>query len=173
MCEPLSLFFVAKGPQTSVARSRFEEDVFPGNHKSVWGSYWNNFQWGFACCHQLVKNSVCTGEAGRQLASNAPLIAIQQSFAAKGWILFLYPPLRFNPFASAASSAAAEGDGKKGHKKDKKEKKKEKKEKKKEKKEKKEEEKRKRERTGEVTAQDLEEYKRSKHHKDDPMNQFK
>jgi pre-mRNA-processing factor SLU7 len=79
---------VVQGPQTGSTRSRFEEDVLIGNHKSVWGSYWNNFKWGYACCHQLVKNSVCTGEAGKKLVENAPLIAIQQSFAAKKGLFY-------------------------------------------------------------------------------------
>jgi pre-mRNA-processing factor SLU7 len=25
--------------------------VFPGNHTSVWGSFWREGNWGFACCH--------------------------------------------------------------------------------------------------------------------------
>lgn len=53
------------------ARSRFEEDVYPNNHTSVWGSWWVDGDWGYACCHQTVKNSYCTGEAGRQVAENA------------------------------------------------------------------------------------------------------
>lgn len=44
-------------------RSRYEEDVFPGNHTSVWGSWWKDGEWGYACCHQSVKNSYCTGIA--------------------------------------------------------------------------------------------------------------
>ena len=35
--------------------SRYEEDTHPLNHTSVWGSYWSNGRWGFACCHQLVE----------------------------------------------------------------------------------------------------------------------
>jgi pre-mRNA-processing factor SLU7 len=49
-----------------VAKSKYEEDVFTNNHTSVWGSYWDAGEWGYACCHQLVKNSYCTGEAGKQ-----------------------------------------------------------------------------------------------------------
>eukprot|EP01114_Cavostelium_apophysatum_P014817 TRINITY_DN3932_c0_g1_i2.p1 TRINITY_DN3932_c0_g1~~TRINITY_DN3932_c0_g1_i2.p1 ORF type:complete len:539 (+),score=146.37 TRINITY_DN3932_c0_g1_i2:58-1617(+) len=52
------------GKIAGVPRSRYPEDVFPGNHKSVWGSYWENGQWGFACCHQFHKNAYCTGAAG-------------------------------------------------------------------------------------------------------------
>lgn len=32
----------------------------------MWGSYWENGKWGYKCCKQLVKNSYCTGAAGRQ-----------------------------------------------------------------------------------------------------------
>lgn len=46
------------------ANSKYEEDVHPGNHTSVWGSWWSDGQWGFACCHATHKNSYCTGEAG-------------------------------------------------------------------------------------------------------------
>lgn len=46
-------------------RSKYAEDVFPLNHTSVWGSWWNNFQWGYACCHSFVRNSYCTGADGK------------------------------------------------------------------------------------------------------------
>ncbi|CAK7223084.1 mRNA splicing protein [Sporothrix bragantina] len=46
-------------------RSKYVEDVFPLNHTSVWGSWWNNFQWGYACCHSFVRNSYCTGADGK------------------------------------------------------------------------------------------------------------
>eukprot|EP00096_Caligus_rogercresseyi_P015417 TRINITY_DN7854_c0_g1_i1.p1 TRINITY_DN7854_c0_g1~~TRINITY_DN7854_c0_g1_i1.p1 ORF type:complete len:588 (+),score=246.49 TRINITY_DN7854_c0_g1_i1:387-2150(+) len=57
---------VIKGEEEAVARSKYEEDVHPGNHSSVWGSYWKGGQWGFACCHSFIKNSYCTGEAGKE-----------------------------------------------------------------------------------------------------------
>lgn len=38
--------------------------VFINNHTSVWGSWWENGKWGYACCHSLIKNSWCTGRAG-------------------------------------------------------------------------------------------------------------
>lgn len=47
------------------AKSKYPEDVLIHNHKSVWGSWWSNFQWGYACCHSTVKNSYCTGEEGK------------------------------------------------------------------------------------------------------------
>lgn len=47
-------------------RSKYEEDIYPNNHSSVWGSYWHAGQWGFRCCHSFIKNSYCTGEAGKR-----------------------------------------------------------------------------------------------------------
>lgn len=54
-----------KGAPKTIAKSKYAEDVFINNHTSVWGSWWANFKWGFACCHSTVKNSYCTGEAGK------------------------------------------------------------------------------------------------------------
>ena len=39
--------------------------MHPGNHTAIFGSYFNEGKWGFACCHQFVRNSYCTGAAGR------------------------------------------------------------------------------------------------------------
>ncbi|KAF2876902.1 Pre-mRNA splicing Prp18-interacting factor-domain-containing protein [Massariosphaeria phaeospora] len=55
-----------KGAPKLKAKSKYAEDVLTNNHKSVWGSWWSKFQWGYACCHSVVKNSYCTGEAGRE-----------------------------------------------------------------------------------------------------------
>ncbi|KAK5944401.1 mRNA splicing protein [Knufia obscura] len=49
-----------------VARSKYPEDIYPGNHGSVFGSYWRDGQWGYQCCHSFVRNSYCTGEEGRR-----------------------------------------------------------------------------------------------------------
>lgn len=59
-----------KGQEKQIIRSKYEEDIFPNNHTSVWGSYWQNGQWGYKCCHSFVKNSYCTGEAGKAAASD-------------------------------------------------------------------------------------------------------
>lgn len=47
--------------------SIYEEDIYPGNHTSIWGSYYNQSKWGYACCHSLTKQSYCVGEKGKQL----------------------------------------------------------------------------------------------------------
>ncbi|KAL1230484.1 Pre-mRNA-splicing factor SLU7 [Trichinella pseudospiralis] len=56
---------VVKGDKKPSMRSRYEEDVLVNNHTSVWGSYWNDGEWGYACCHNKFPNSYCTGEMGK------------------------------------------------------------------------------------------------------------
>ena len=63
------------------ARSRYDEDVFPGNHTSVWGSWWCEGRWGYACCHQCVKNAYCTGVAGQDAIEDTAG-ALQRNMAA-------------------------------------------------------------------------------------------
>lgn len=46
-----------KGVEKAIPRSKYEEDKYLNNHTQVWGSYWENGEWGFGCCKQLVKNS--------------------------------------------------------------------------------------------------------------------
>jgi len=51
-----------------IARTKYDEDIYIGNHTSVWGSYFNRSKrtWGYACCHQCFKNAYCLGEAGKK-----------------------------------------------------------------------------------------------------------
>ncbi|TKA70016.1 hypothetical protein B0A55_07035 [Friedmanniomyces simplex] len=56
-------------------KSMYAEDVLVNNHTGVWGSWWEKFQWGYACCHSTVKNSFCTGEEGRKAAEEAELFS--------------------------------------------------------------------------------------------------
>ncbi|XP_023337421.1 pre-mRNA-splicing factor SLU7-like [Eurytemora carolleeae] len=60
---------VLKGEEQTIVRSQYEEDNFPNNHKSVFGSWWSNGEWGFKCCHSTILNSYCTGAAGRSVDS--------------------------------------------------------------------------------------------------------
>jgi pre-mRNA-processing factor SLU7 len=78
-----------KGQEKTIARSKYAEDVFTNNHTSVWGSWWRNFTWGYACCHSTVKNSYCTGEEGRRaweesegLRTGETLLQIENGSAA-------------------------------------------------------------------------------------------
>mmetsp|Transcript_136714 Transcript_136714/g.380994 ORF Transcript_136714/g.380994 Transcript_136714/m.380994 type:complete len:587 (-) Transcript_136714:205-1965(-) len=52
---------ILKGRERAFAKSKYEEDVTVGNHSSIWGSWYNSATglWGFACCHQTLKNSYC------------------------------------------------------------------------------------------------------------------
>jgi len=59
---------IARGQEKLIVpRSKYDEDVFLNNHTSVWGSYWENGQWGYACCRQSVKNSYCIGKTGIEI----------------------------------------------------------------------------------------------------------
>lgn len=60
-----------KGAPRAEAKSKYPEDVFTNNHTAVWGSWWKDFQWGYACCHSTVKNSYCTGEEGKRAFEEA------------------------------------------------------------------------------------------------------
>jgi pre-mRNA-processing factor SLU7 len=62
-----------KGAPKKAAKSKYAEDIFVNNHSSVWGSWWSDFKWGYACCHSFVKNSYCTGEMGKQAIKEADL----------------------------------------------------------------------------------------------------
>jgi hypothetical protein len=64
---------------------RYEEDVLINNHTSVWGSWWQEGVWGYACCHQTLKNSYCTGKAGEKAAAevSAQMVANLQAKAAQ------------------------------------------------------------------------------------------
>ncbi|KAF8430168.1 Pre-mRNA splicing Prp18-interacting factor-domain-containing protein [Tirmania nivea] len=53
-----------KGRDNTATRSKYVEDNYYGNHTSVWGSWWNNFQWGYNCCHSVIRKSYCTGSEG-------------------------------------------------------------------------------------------------------------
>ena len=60
-----------KGGEKSKEKSMYAEDVFTNNHTSVWGSWWKDFKWGYACCHSTVRNSYCTGDAGKEATEQA------------------------------------------------------------------------------------------------------
>lgn len=55
-----------KGAPKKATKSKYPEDVMPNNHKSVFGSWWYEFKWGYACCFSTVKNSYCTGDDGKK-----------------------------------------------------------------------------------------------------------
>jgi pre-mRNA-processing factor SLU7 len=60
---------VVKGAAPAVARSKYEEDVFRFHHTTVWGSFWKEGQWGYACCKSTVRNSYCLGKSAASAGS--------------------------------------------------------------------------------------------------------
>jgi pre-mRNA-processing factor SLU7 len=45
--------------------------VYINNHSAVWGSWWADGTWGYACCRSCVKNSYCTGKAGEKAVADS------------------------------------------------------------------------------------------------------
>ena len=79
--------------ETSLPKSKYEEDVYINNHTSVWGSWWKDHQWGYKCCKQTIRNSYCTGSAGIEAAEAATdlmkaNIARKVSFEGRLFIVF-------------------------------------------------------------------------------------
>ncbi|KEF54957.1 uncharacterized protein A1O9_08609 [Exophiala aquamarina CBS 119918] len=73
-----------KGQPVHKARSKYAEDVLTNNHTSVWGSWWRNFTWGYACCHSTVKNSYCTGDAGKKAFEDTEGLRTGQALLENG-----------------------------------------------------------------------------------------
>ena len=69
-----------KGAPESEAKSQYAEDILVNNHTSVWGSWWSNFRWGYACCHSNIKNSYCTGEEGKVAFQEADRVRVGGEF---------------------------------------------------------------------------------------------
>ncbi|GFY08754.1 pre-mRNA-splicing factor SLU7 [Trichonephila clavipes] len=70
---------IVKGMEKAIVRSKYEEDVYINNHTSVWGSFWHDFKWGYKCCHSFIKNSYCTGIAGKEaLIESSSLSLLEQ-----------------------------------------------------------------------------------------------
>lgn len=65
---------VIKGQEKAKVKSKYLEDIYINNHTAIWGSFWKDFRWGFACCHSFIKQSYCTGEAGKNTKSSEILI---------------------------------------------------------------------------------------------------
>ena len=53
---------IARGPAEK-AKEKFDR-----NHTARWGSYSKDGRAGYACCHQMTRNSYCTGESGKEAA---------------------------------------------------------------------------------------------------------
>jgi pre-mRNA-processing factor SLU7 len=49
------------GEKTVIVRSKYQEDVYEGNHTQIWGSYYdiNEKAWGYACCKSITRFAYC------------------------------------------------------------------------------------------------------------------
>jgi pre-mRNA-processing factor SLU7 len=72
---------VIRGEETAVPRSRYEEDVLENNHTQIFGSYFCNGYWGYACCKSTLRNSYCLGEAGKEANEQELLRASNGKYA--------------------------------------------------------------------------------------------
>jgi pre-mRNA-processing factor SLU7 len=69
---------IQRNKKKDTSKSKYLEDIYYGEHKSVWGSWWNEvlgrissliiLGWGYECCHSNEKNSNCLGEKGKRLS---------------------------------------------------------------------------------------------------------
>ena len=60
---------INKGVSQKQGRSKYPEDLYPQDHTSVWGSWWNKeLGWGFICCHGTDRNAICMGDKGKKMA---------------------------------------------------------------------------------------------------------
>lgn len=77
---------VERGPSKPAPRTKYDEDQFTNNHTSIWGSYYHRVrqQWGYRCCHSLLRNSYCTGAKGKEAndAANGPTVMCAPSVDA-------------------------------------------------------------------------------------------
>ena len=85
---------VIKGEEVR-AHSRYEEDAYINNHTAVWGSFWRDGAWGYACCRSTVKQSYCVGHAG---------IAAEQ--AQVRWLMMCYGCITSSAFTRGRYSTA-------------------------------------------------------------------
>jgi len=72
---------VIEGQEKRHVKSKYIEDEYIQNHTSVWGSFWSNGKWGYRCCHSLVKQSYCTGDAGKNANEDGQL----EMLTSKAW----------------------------------------------------------------------------------------
>lgn len=76
---------LANAPSTNtVTKSKYEEDVFMNNHTSVWGSYYDRMKanWGYACCHSLMRNSYCTGKKGIEASKSTQFTGLPKNVSS-------------------------------------------------------------------------------------------
>jgi len=57
---------IIKGQEKAIPQSKYSEDQLENKHTEIWGSFYKDGKWGYACCHQLTRNAYCTGQAGKE-----------------------------------------------------------------------------------------------------------
>jgi len=72
---------VVEGQERKHVKSKYVEDEYIQNHTTVWGSFWSQGQWGYKCCHSTVKQSYCTGDAGKSASKDGESLEMLQSSA--------------------------------------------------------------------------------------------
>lgn len=50
---------VVGGTKKILQKSKYDEDQYEHGHSSVWGSYWKDGKWGYACCKLMDRNESC------------------------------------------------------------------------------------------------------------------
>mmetsp|Transcript_7005 Transcript_7005/g.15287 ORF Transcript_7005/g.15287 Transcript_7005/m.15287 type:complete len:687 (+) Transcript_7005:182-2242(+) len=98
-------------------KSKYEEDAYINGHSTVWGSYFHRgaFSWGYADDHSLMKNSYCTGLAGRSANDEANEMRYGTGAAGSAAMAQAREMLKAVPAAerTAAASAASKPSGSK------------------------------------------------------------
>lgn len=64
-------------------KSKYPEGVFINNHTSVWGSWWKDHVWGYACCHSTIKNSYCAGREGIEALGESDMFRTGRVLASR------------------------------------------------------------------------------------------
>merc|ERR1719482_1053948 len=64
---------VLRGRERMLIQSKYQEDVYHGNHSSVWGSWFDKEtqQWGYACCRATTEHAYCIGTTKNKEAKEA------------------------------------------------------------------------------------------------------
>ncbi|RCN35995.1 zinc knuckle [Ancylostoma caninum] len=107
---------VLKGAERAAVKSRYEEDVYPMNHTSIFGSYWKDGKWGYRCCHSFVKNSYCLKEEGLKAESSNAVLSKKEegsdlwSFLSLDDILKRYIPEEENLDVKPAEEVSTSKD---------------------------------------------------------------
>lgn len=63
------------GKEKAIPKSAYEEDVYVNGHSTVWGSYWQDGKWGYACCKSNTRDSWC---------ANVPVPSVSGSNEERG-----------------------------------------------------------------------------------------